>query len=137
MQGQELSDLPSPLPSMQECSPTISANNNNTNNYNFLENSANHHILFQQSQAPTTVLPHHPQVMHVFIILDISIYGIIKIYEYIFNGTSYLCSYLIKMGKKNNIIFREADRPCGKWMSIDKKFSISQDSTTACFHSIN
>ncbi|XP_041997241.1 transcription factor bHLH137-like [Salvia splendens] len=46
---QELSDLQSPMPSMQECSPTTA------NNSNFLENP----IVFQQPQLPC-VLP-HPQ----------------------------------------------------------------------------
>ncbi|KAI3455109.1 hypothetical protein Pfo_011772 [Paulownia fortunei] len=46
---QDLSNLPSPLPSMQECSPTTA------NNYHLLENSANS-ILFQQAQIPN-VLP--------------------------------------------------------------------------------
>lgn len=50
---QDLSDLPSPLPSIQECSPTTA------NNYNFLENNNANPILFQQHQLPN-VLP-HPQ----------------------------------------------------------------------------
>ncbi|XP_042011541.1 transcription factor bHLH137-like [Salvia splendens] len=40
--NQDLSDLPSPMPSMQECSPTTA------NNTNFVENP----ILFQQAQLP-------------------------------------------------------------------------------------
>ncbi|KAL0322364.1 UNVERIFIED_CONTAM: Transcription factor [Sesamum calycinum] len=49
---QDLSNLASPLPSMQDCSPTTGI----INNYPPLENSASNSILFQQAQIPN-VLP--------------------------------------------------------------------------------
>ncbi|KAH6799182.1 hypothetical protein C2S51_035666 [Perilla frutescens var. frutescens] len=51
---QDLSELTSPLRSMQECSPTTA------NIYNFLENNANP-ILFQQPQLPNVLPQPHPQ----------------------------------------------------------------------------
>ncbi|KAK4395546.1 Transcription factor [Sesamum angolense] len=51
-QVEDLSNLASPLPSMQDCSPTTGI----INNYPPLENSASNSILFQQAQIPN-VLP--------------------------------------------------------------------------------
>ncbi|KAK4436813.1 Transcription factor [Sesamum alatum] len=56
---QDLSNLASPLPSMQACSPTTGI----INNYPPLENSASNSILFQQAQF-SNVLPQHLPYNH-------------------------------------------------------------------------